>query len=83
MSPQHIHCIIHNCHYYQTGNKCGAEKILITTDTFGQSQPDNIDCEMATELTPQTAGNCTATCCKTFVPKDSSKTTVDGVRKKS
>jgi hypothetical protein len=81
MNQQHIHCIIHDCHYYGQGNKCMAKEILVTTDNFGEIQPDAIDCEMATELSPQTAGTCMATCCKSYVPKGSNKTTVDKVKK--
>ncbi|MDD2433470.1 MAG: DUF1540 domain-containing protein [Clostridia bacterium] len=81
MNKQHIHCIINDCHYYGQGNKCMAEEILVTTNDFGVIQPDEVDCNMAAELSPQTAGTCMGTCCKTYVPKDSNKTTVDGVKK--
>ncbi|HHX96426.1 MAG TPA: DUF1540 domain-containing protein [Clostridia bacterium] len=81
--PQHIHCLVHDCHYWGQGNKCEAEEILIATDSFGHSQPDSIDCEMAQELTPKSAGTCMATCCKTYVPKGSDKIKSDSVRKKS
>jgi len=80
-NQQHIHCIINDCHYYGQGNKCHAKEILVTTDDFGRSQPDNVDCEMATELSPETAGSCTHTCCKTYVPKNSDKIGIDNVKK--
>jgi len=78
---QHIHCIVEDCHYYSTGNKCSAKEILVATDQFGQTQPDRVDCEMATELTPQKAGTCMKTCCKTYVPKGSPKLNDDSVTK--
>lgn len=80
---QHIHCIVNDCHYWSQGNKCYANEILVTTDQFGNSQPDSVDCEMAGELTPQQAGTCMATCCKTYVAKDSNKKKADSVKKMS
>ena len=81
MNQQHIHCLVNDCHYYAQGNKCIANEILVTTDTFGENQPDQVDCEMASELSPQEAGNCLKTCCKSYVPKGSNKVNVDGVKK--
>lgn len=81
MNQQHIHCIVNDCHYYTQGNRCLANEILVTTDKFGENQPDKIDCEMASELSPQKAGSCMETCCKSYVPKGSDKINVDGVKK--
>ncbi|MFY9174500.1 MAG: DUF1540 domain-containing protein [Peptococcia bacterium] len=78
---QHIHCIIDNCHYWAQGNKCHANEILITTDSFGASQPDNIDCNMASQLSPAKANTCMETCCKTYVQKGSNQIKVDSVKK--
>jgi len=80
---QHIHCIVNDCHYWQQGNKCEANEILVSTDSFGAGQPDRIDSTMAKQLTPASAGTCMATCCKTYVAKGSGKTNVDGVTKMS
>lgn len=80
-NQQHIHCIIDNCHYYGQGNKCMAKEILVATDEFGRNQPDSVDCEMAAELSPQKAGTCMDTCCKSYVPKNSDKINVDNVKK--
>jgi glutamine cyclotransferase len=82
LNMQHIHCIVNDCHYWSQGNKCHANEILVTTDQFGASQPDRIDCEMAKELTPETAGSCMETCCKTYVKKGGS-VKADGVKKMS
>lgn len=81
--PQHIHCIVNDCHYWSNGNKCNANEILVTTDKFGEFNPDNLDAEMAAELTPETAGSCMSTCCKTYVNKGSGKTMADNVKKMS
>lgn len=80
---QHIHCIVNDCHYYAAGNKCVANEILVATDNFGASQPDNVDANMAKQYTPQEAGTCMETCCKTYVPKNSGKITADKVTKMS
>ena len=78
---QHIHCIVNNCHYWQEGNNCVANEILVATDEFGANYPEEIDAHMASNLTPQTAGDCMTTCCKTFIPNDSKYTTLDNVKK--
>jgi hypothetical protein len=78
---QHIHCIVNDCHYWKQGNMCVANEILVATDQFGATQPDKIDCNMAKQLTPQTAGTCMQTCCKSYVPKGSKNITQDGVKK--
>lgn len=83
MNQQHIHCIIQDCHYYGQGNKCQAKEILVATDHFGANEADNVDCEMAAELTPQEASSCMSTCCKTFVPKGSKMVNADKVTKLS
>lgn len=79
MNQQHIHCIVQDCHYWKQGNMCTANEILVATDQFGDKQPDRIDAVMAKQLTPETAGSCMATCCKTYVPKNSAKVTADNV----
>lgn len=78
---QDIHCIVNDCHYWNQGNKCAANKILVATDNFGNKNPDNVDVEMAAELTPDVAGSCMSTCCKTYVSKGSDKNKVDNVKK--
>jgi hypothetical protein len=60
---------------------CVANEILVATDQFGASQPDNVDCSMAKQLTPQSAETCMETCCKSYVPKNSNKISQDGVKK--
>lgn len=78
---QHIHCIVNDCHYWKQGNLCVANEILVATDQFGASQPDTVDATMAKQITPQNAGNCMQTCCKTYVAKGSNNTMADGVNK--
>ncbi|HBX22843.1 MAG TPA: DUF1540 domain-containing protein [Desulfotomaculum sp.] len=83
MNQQHIHCLVDTCHYYAQGNKCVANEIMVTNDEFGSQQPDRIDAAMAKQLSPTPADTCMATCCKTFVPKNSNKINADSVQKMS
>lgn len=78
---QHIHCIVNDCHYWQQGNKCGANEILVSTDGFGANNEDRIDASMASQLSPESAGNCMSTCCKTYVTKGSENVNVDQITK--
>lgn len=80
---QDIHCIVNDCHYWGQQNKCNAQKILVATDQFGNKNLDNVDAEMAAELTPQSAGSCMSTCCKTYAPKGSGNIKADGIHKLS
>lgn len=76
---QEIHCSVQNCHYWSKGNRCQADKILVTADTVGASQPESYDVEMAAEISPTPAESCMQTCCKTFVSKGDYRT--DSVKK--
>jgi len=79
---QNIHCLINNCHYWSDGNMCDAQEIIVTHNSFGDKQPDQIDAKMAKQYTPTPADSCISTCCKTFVPAGSGDINVDGVKKK-
>jgi hypothetical protein len=79
MAQQHIHCIVNNCHYWQQGNRCAANEIVITSDNFGSTNPDTIDATQASTLEPTPASSCMETCCKTFVERGSGNTRQDGV----
>ncbi|NQS75571.1 MAG: DUF1540 domain-containing protein [Peptococcaceae bacterium] len=78
---QNIHCIVSDCHYWNQGNKCHADQILVANDAFGSMQPDQVDVNTASQLTPGTAGSCMATCCKTYVTKGSNKIEADGAKR--
>lgn len=80
---QHIHCIVSDCHYYAQGNKCVANEILVATDQFGASQPEGVDATMAKQYSPQKAGTCMQTCCKSYIPKDSPYKQEDKITKMS
>ena len=82
-SQQHIHCLISNCNYWENGNKCDANEIIVTSDNFSEQNPDRIDAPQATSLKPETASDCMSTCCKTFVEKGSNQTNADGVKRMS
>lgn len=80
---QHIHCIVSDCHYYEQGNMCKANEILVSTDNFANSKPDRVDAAMSKQLSPENAGACEMTCCKTYVPSNSDQVRTDGVRRMS
>ncbi len=77
---QHIHCLVATCHYWDQGNMCQANEIVVTSDSFGASQPDEVDAKRAKALSPTPADSCMETCCKTFVTKQGDPK-VDGVQK--
>jgi hypothetical protein len=76
---QHIHCSVSNCHYWQQGNRCVANEIVVVSDKFGDTQPDYVDATMASTIQPTPADSCMDTCCKTFVEKGSKNINADGV----
>jgi len=78
---QHIHCSVNNCHYWSQGNKCVANEIIVVNDAFGAQQPDHVDHNMAKQITPTPVQSCMETCCKTFVEKGASNTSVDNTYK--
>ncbi|HAG12228.1 MAG TPA: DUF1540 domain-containing protein [Desulfotomaculum sp.] len=79
---QHIHCLVNDCHYWNQGNMCKANEILVTSDSFSSNQPDTVDAAMTKQLSPTPAGGtCMSTCCKTYATKDSGGSKVDGVKR--
>lgn len=71
-----VHCTVSSCHYWKEDNKCDASEILITSDSFARTQPDNVDAAQASTLNATPVDRCTETVCKTFVPKDASQETL-------
>jgi hypothetical protein len=71
--PQHIHCTVENCYYWETGNLCLAKEILVTSDAGASKAPEHVDAttmmEVASEIGSTSAHTCMATCCKTFHDK--------------
>jgi len=49
---QHIHCLVDSCHYWSQGNMCQANEIMVTSDTFGSSQPEEVDAKRANHFLP-------------------------------
>lgn len=82
-NQQHIHCIVSNCHYWDTGNRCVANEILVTSDEFGSQQPDHVDATAAKQLQPTVTQDCMSTCCKTFVSKGSDQISADSIQRMS
>lgn len=83
--PQHIHCTVQNCYYWENPNHCLAKEILVTTDTEASEAPEHVDAtnlmEVASEIGTTSAHTCMATCCKTF--HDKAKSTSPPVPKMS
>lgn len=77
-----IFCSISNCHYYREGNICGANQILVTSDTMSQNLSPHIDAPYAAQITQTPVTKSPETCCKTFVHKNDFYQNTDGVTKK-
>ena len=78
---QEIYCTVNNCHYWSQGNHCGANKILVTSDSMGRTMPDTWDAPQATNAQATPCGQCMETCCKSFVQAGKPETGVDGIYK--
>jgi len=76
---QEIYCSVNTCHYWDSGNHCKANKIMVTSDIMGASMPDTFDAPQASTAPLTPVNKCMETCCKTFVNKTSNQTNVDGV----
>jgi len=66
-----IYCTVSNCRYWEAGNQCKADKILVTSDNTAGQAPEAVDAPRASTLEATPTSSCTATCCKTFVARDS------------
>lgn len=71
-----VYCTVDNCHYWGANNHCHASKILITSDSFANSAPDQIDAFQGSTLAATPVRQCMETACKTFVPKDAPQKTL-------
>ncbi|MDS1029216.1 DUF1540 domain-containing protein [Bacillota bacterium LX-D] len=79
---QHIHCSISNCHYWEEGNKCQAQEILVTSDLVADAMPSNYDAHQAgLQMDSTPVDDITKTCCKTFVEKGSNETKADDIKR--
>jgi hypothetical protein len=63
-----VKCSVSNCHFYESGNNCGAPAIMVEIDRHSFAKE-----EFANELGVQTehidmAGTSKNTCCRTFRP---------------
>ena len=76
---QEIYCAVSNCHYYQSGHKCRAEKIMVCSDPIAHKMPDTMDATTSQQFPESPCNSCMETACKTFVAKEDP--TRDGVNK--
>lgn len=72
MAKLEVYCTVNNCYYWDDGNRCGAERILITLDKIGRqleaSDDHNIQGVIA-QAGPTPADHSMETCCHTFRPR--------------
>lgn len=71
MATLEVRCTVSNCHYWDEGNRCGADRILITLDKIGRQfeRTDSTRIENIIEEVGQTpADQSVETCCQTFRP---------------
>ncbi len=78
---QEIYCSVNSCHYWDSGNHCKANKIMVTSDSMGDSMPDSFDAPQASTAAQTPVDSCMETCCKTFVRKGADELKMDGVYK--
>lgn len=74
-----IYCSIDSCHYWDQGNKCHANEILVSADSWAAQAPDNVDATQHASVPQMHVESCMETCCKTFVHKNNNQINVDGV----
>lgn len=58
-----VYCTVNTCQYYQHGNKCTANKIVIQSDNAGGHSSG----EQLSQLSVTPAETNDATCCQTFI----------------
>ena len=57
-----VNCTVNNCKYWEDGNVCSANRIVIQSDADGGFPPNaKLD-----QLSPTPASNNDETCCQTF-----------------
>ena len=79
MGNQEIGCIVSDCYYYEKGNRCKADNILVTTNSFAKNNKNgNMGFEIASELSPEEAGASSKTSCLTYKPKNSYDVPIGG-----
>jgi len=54
---------------------------MVTSDTLGAQKPDSFDAPKADSAPATPVKTCMETCCKTFVERDSDRTTADGIKR--
>lgn len=79
MAHQQIHCSINNCHYWDDGNLCRADQILVTSDMMAKTLPQEINAPLAAQVTQTPVGDKVESCCKTFIQKNAYQQNADGV----
>lgn len=63
--PANVRCTVSNCTYWDEANRCGADEILVSSDSMADAKSD---VEIASMEETPTATSA-ETICKTFKPK--------------
>lgn len=71
MAKLEVFCTVNNCHYWDEGNRCGAEQILITLDKISRQFDSGGDNSgqiqsIISQAGPTPAGHSFETSCQTF-----------------
>ncbi|SMO49818.1 DUF1540 domain-containing protein [Melghirimyces algeriensis] len=65
-----VKCSVSNCTYWETGNNCGADAIMVDIDEHAEREYDEtIGGEPVDTVHQDTADHSAETCCHTFKPK--------------
>jgi len=63
-----VYCTVNNCRYWEQGNRCQADRILVVSDARASEGPESISSLEASTLDATPTGTCAETCCRTFAP---------------
>lgn len=63
--PENVRCTVSNCTYWDEGNRCIAESILITSDAHANMRDKGMEIGALNETPTRTSAE---TNCKTFQP---------------
>jgi hypothetical protein len=70
MNMPEVKCSVSNCNYWNAGNNCGADAIMIDVDQHADAKYDTeIAGEMVDTKHKDSSVTSAGTCCHTFKPK--------------
>jgi len=78
---QNIFCTVNSCHYWQKGNRCSANEILVSSERSDAGS--NITSATMSTMSETPVGSGMETCCKTYVRRGSDDSSLDSVYRHS